>query len=202
MVAFCKSWLSDENTPVVSVALARMLPATSDCQQVLSPSKALAQTPLKGDVGFQAVFKVLCQPYIESPYKGSFDPESQGLFYGKCKHVKILPPPRVILDLFQFNLSFKKLLKGLNKAFINLFLTLYQVAHVNILKHKCCSNWILVNFICFLEKKDLLCCITELSKSGAVFLFDNNQFLWKKRKIFYNRISSVNLWYVLSGSTN
>lgn len=84
---FASRELSDENTPVVSVALARMLPTMSDCQQVLSPSKALDQTPPKGDVGFQAVFKVLCQPYTESLYKGPFDPESQGLFYGKCKHV-------------------------------------------------------------------------------------------------------------------
>ena len=44
-------------------------------------------------------------------------------------------------DCVLYGESLKKLLKGLNKAFINLFLTLYQVAHVNILKHKCCSNW-------------------------------------------------------------
>lgn len=75
---FASPELSDENSPVVSVALARMFPTMSDCQQVLSPSKALAQTPPKGDVGFQVVFKVLCQPYMESPYKGPFDLEISG----------------------------------------------------------------------------------------------------------------------------
>lgn len=80
--------LSDENVPLVSVALVIMFPIISDFCFDPSPSKVLYQTQ-KREVGFRAVLKVK-QEFLPSPalegviiYKGFFDPESQGLFYGK-----------------------------------------------------------------------------------------------------------------------
>lgn len=82
--------------------------------EVLSPSRPLIQTPPKGDVGFQAVFKVLCQPYIESLYKGPFQNLRFYFMANVSLCIKTLAPSQSDSGPFQLNL-FKKLLKALIK---------------------------------------------------------------------------------------